>query len=633
MRSKYRKKTKVIKNENIKYKNFLVHTIMVFLCIFPFCVYSHVEQLSELAQKYFPNTKGYTADFFLYHKEKLLFIFAVWLLLFFVGEHIYPEHPIRDIPLRRKTARVTLILIGIYAVCILLSALFSIDKATALWGSCTEYEGIAALFGYLVLFLAGYNYFQSDYHRKILKRGITVLITAICVLALVEFFCGAIYEMGFMKYLIAPEEYRDMAASLSNKEFSGKVTLSFYNPGYLGGLCAMLLPISFGFAFEEEKVWKKCLYLLLAGGLMFTLLGAGSTGPFLAAVAGMFLLFFCLRVDRKQLLLTTGYFFCVLAGIFFLTNMMTKGGMMERFFSVATNQSGQEQQKERFAVTYMELKGRTLEVSTGKHSFQMEEGVSEYLVLETLKFTDENGEEIQTSIDEDGVLYLLGDGYKAVKFTHNGTYLSMELGYDDTVDFYVTEEGFFLVGQNGVALAEIPQSEIKSEFLKELYPIATGRGYMWINTLPILKECLVIGKGPGNFVYAFPQNEVVGLLNTHGSCKFVVDKPHSWYLQIAVNTGVLSLVCVLGLMFRYIKGGIKDYCIRKKNEKKEFKQKESSKETGVIFEKALWAGLTAFCITGLVNDSIVAVNPVFWLLFGVGSCAVDNRRNKERSGG
>lgn len=141
---------------------------------------------------------------------------------------------------------------------------------------------------------------------------------------------------------------------------------------------------------------------------------------------------------------------------------------------------------------------------------------------------------------------------------------------------------------------------------------------MWINTLPVLKECILIGKGPGNFAYAFNQNEVVGLLNKHGSYKFVVDKPHNWYLQIGVNTGLLSLICVLGLMLRYIKSGVTCYCASKNHDKGE----------GMVFEKALWAGLIAFCVTGLVNDSIVAVNPIFWLLFGVGSCAVDNKRGK-----
>ena len=621
MKIKKRQKENIITDENANYKNFLAYTIAVFLIIFPFCVYSHVEQLSELAQQYFSNTEGYTADFFLYHKEILLVTFSVWLVLFFIGEHIYPEHPVGDIPLRRESARVTLYLVGIYALFILLSTMFAKDTQTALWGSCTEYEGIPALVGYLVLFLAGYNYFQSEHRRKILRKALIILMTVISILALVEFFYKPIYELGFMKYLIAPAEYRKMACSLSNKEFIGRVTLSFYNPGYLGGLCAMLLPVCFGFAYEEEKKCRKILYFLLNTGLCFTLLGAGSTGAFLAAMVGMVILFFSLRREKKRLLLAVGELAIILSIGFCMTNTISAGKLGEKLFYVATNQSRGVQQKEQFMVSCMELTEGKLRVSTGEREFVVEEGVIEYLVLETLKFTDKNGNEIPTKVDETGILHLQKEGYEAVQFTYNGSYLSMDLGYEDTVDFYVTENGFALVGQNGVALEQIPQSQITSNSLKKLYPVATGRGYMWVNTIPLLKECLFIGKGPGNFVYVFPQNEVVGLLNTHGSYKFVVDKPHNWYLQIAVNTGVISLIAVLGLMFRYFGRGAYEYCI------------QSRKERGSVFEKTLWAGLMVFCITGLVNDSIVAVNPIFWLLFGVGSCAVDNRRGQRKTGG
>lgn len=617
MKKKYRRTESA---ENVRYKRVLVWTITIFLVIFPFYVYTHVEQLSKVAQQYFQNTSGYVADFFLYHKEKMLLLFSIWLLLFFVGEQIYPEHPIKNIPLRSKNARITLILTGIYAACILLSTLFSTDKQTALWGSCTEYEGMIALLGYLILFLAGYNYFKSEYHRKILKYGMVVLMTIIVLLTLVEFFYKPIYEIGFMKYLIAPAEYREMAASLSNKEYVGKVTLSFYNPGYLGGLCAMLVPISFGLAYEEKSWGRKVLYLILTSGLCFTILGTGTTGPLWAAGIGLFLLCISLWKDRKELLLTIGGLICILVSGFFLINIATMGKMEERIFSAVTNQSNKEQSGQRFVVADLKLDGRKLQVFSDDKTFIMEEGVEKYLVLETLKFTEEDGTEIPTRIEE-GEVHLLADGYEAVKLSYDGIYLAMDLGYEDTIDFYVTDDGFALVGQNGEALEQIPHSVIQSDFWKKIYPIATGRGYIWVNTIPILKECILFGKGPGNFVYAFLQNEVVGLLNTHGSYKFVIDKPHNWYLQMGVNTGLISLVSVLGLMFRYFTRGGKEY----------FREEKWGNKKDV-FEKTLWAGLASFCIAGLVNDSIVAVNPIFWLLFGIGSCAVDNRKNKRNGG-
>lgn len=382
----------------------------------------------------------------------------------------------------------------------------------------------------------------------------------------------------------------------------------------------MLVPISFGLAYEEKSWGRKVLYLILTSGLCFTILGTGTTGPLWAAGIGLFLLCISLWKDRKELLLTIGGLICILVSGFFLINIATMGKMEERIFSAVTNQSNKEQSGQRFVVADLKLDGRKLQVFSDDKTFIMEEGVEKYLVLETLKFTEEDGTEIPTRIEE-GEVHLLADGYEAVKLSYDGIYLAMDLGYEDTIDFYVTDDGFALVGQNGEALEQIPHSVIQSDFWKKIYPIATGRGYIWVNTIPILKECILFGKGPGNFVYAFLQNEVVGLLNTHGSYKFVIDKPHNWYLQMGVNTGLISLVSVLGLMFRYFTRGGKEY----------FREEKWGNKKDV-FEKTLWAGLASFCIAGLVNDSIVAVNPIFWLLFGIGSCAVDNRKNKRNGG-
>lgn len=613
---KTKRKRETISEENLHYKNVIVHIIMAFLVVYPFVVYSYVGLLSEKQQEYLPNKMGYTADFFLYHKEMLLLVFAVWLILFFIGEQIYPQKPFRDIPLRSKHARVTLGLIGIYALCIGASVLFSVDKKTAVWGGSTEYEGMAALLSYLILFLAGYNYFRAPRFRKILKRGLLVLMTVICLLALVEYFYKPIYEIDFLKYFIAPKEQRVMAESLSNQEYVGKITLSLYNPGYLGGLCSLLLPISFGIMYEEEARWRRLLCCFLHVGLWFTLLGTGVTGPFFAAAAGMAVLFVVMRKEGKKLIRSIGVSALFLVIVFFLVNLFTDGAIVRRFLNVVSNSSSEEETSERFVLTGLEISEDAIKVSSGEKSFYVRAELPGLVTPENFTFVNPSGRELQTAVDTSGTIHFLEEGYEAVRFACRDRRLCMDLGYDDTIDFYVTEHSFALVGQNGAAIGEIPQSSIQSESLKKLYPVATGRGYMWVNTLPILTECLFVGKGPGHFTYSFVQNDVVGLVNTHGSCKFVIDKPHNWYLQIAVGTGVISLLAVFALFFRYFKGGFAAYIIR------------AQADDGDIFEKGLWAGLLAFCVTGLVNDSIVTVNPVFWLLLGIGCCAVDNRKIK-----
>ena len=116
-----------------------------------------------------------------------------------------------------------------------------------------------------------------------------------------------------------------------------------------------------------------------------------------------------------------------------------------------------------------------------------------------------------------------------------------------------------------------------------------------------MAECLLAGKGCGNFTFNFVQNEMVGLLNTNGSTKYIIDRPHNWYIQSFVSNGLPYLLSMLALfvfvLLRFIAMAL-------------------NKELG-HFDAGLFGACTGFMITGIINDSCVTVNPVFWLLFGV----------------
>ena len=216
------------------------------------------------------------------------------------------------------------------------------------------------------------------------------------------------------------------------------------------------------------------------------------------------------------------------------------------------------------------------------------------------------------------------DRYRAVKIALDDRLMYIDLGYSGTVEFYLTEDGIKLIGQGSALLDEIPQPRVTG--LESLYSFSTGRGYMWVQSLPLLWESLIVGGGNGTFAFRFRQNEIVGLLNTHGSCKYVMDRPHNWYLQIALSDGVTALICVLALFLWYIIGFIRKYKGKPvMNEPDAFKKAAVSgtvagagNEFG-FFDIGLFLGLTGFMLCGMINDSSVTANPWFWLLLG---CAV-----------
>ena len=133
-----------------------------------------------------------------------------------------------------------------------------------------------------------------------------------------------------------------------------------------------------------------------------------------------------------------------------------------------------------------------------------------------------------------------------------------------------------------------------------------------------MKNCFLLGKGAGNFPFYFVQNDIAGLLKAQGTSHLVIDKPHNWYLQIAVTSGIPALLAILILFVLFVKYGIKFI----------FSKNPERKNNDSIFIICLFTGLCGFMVTGLVNDSIVSVSPFFWFNFGIAFYWLSSIREK-----
>lgn len=582
--------------------------IGAFLILLPFVVYCHVEMLSARSKAFFSHDNGYIADFFLYHKTCFLLATAGMIMLYAMVKFLTTESKKREKTLSKMPRSVQIFLAGT-AICILVSALRAcINKQSDdIWlGICTEREGVFTLLAYLVLFAATFIYFQTKEQQKFLKNCLLMLSVLVAAGSVVEYFVGPIYEIPFMKYIIAPERYRSIAESLSNEAYKSQVALGCYNSGYLGGLCALLFPIAFGAAYESESIKGWIGHGFLCAGLVFALVVSASTGALYATVVSIGLLCVLFRREPKKLFSTIGMIaLCAVIG-FCVGNIATGGRLSDRLYQTVVHPNTVETSEELFEIETMKLEDGVLKVYSKDAMFSVRCGDSKQSGLQELEIRNEEGK-VLNSVIEDGVLSLTDSAYRAVKFQYRNEILYLNLGYEEDVLFYIEEQKICLVGQNGVSLDSIPQPAITG--FEKYYGFATGRGYTWIQSLPILKDCLVIGKGAGNFVFEFQQNEVAGLLNTHGSSQFVVDKPHNWYLQMAVHNGLPSVILFVVLFIVLMKSSVKKYVINKP-------QAKSS-----VFAPTTVIAVTAFAITGLVNDSIVSVNPIFWIVFGL-ACAM-----------
>ncbi|MHB8065560.1 MAG: O-antigen ligase family protein, partial [Ruminiclostridium sp.] len=136
---------------------------------------------------------------------------------------------------------------------------------------------------------------------------------------------------------------------------------------------------------------------------------------------------------------------------------------------------------------------------------------------------------------------------------------------------------------------------------------ASTRGYIWSRSIPLLKDTVLLGHGPDTYAIYFPQNDFSGKLQHLNMTYILVDKPHNMYLQIAINTGVVSLIAFLVFVLWYISSSFSLYFKPKKNDSFYY-----------MAGSACVLSVIGFLVAGLANDSNVNISPIFWIMLGIG---------------
>lgn len=166
-----------------------------------------------------------------------------------------------------------------------------------------------------------------------------------------------------------------------------------------------------------------------------------------------------------------------------------------------------------------------------------------------------------------------------------------------------------VVGYNGM-ITDIEHPETFGFKGRESF--ASGRGYIWSRALPLLKKAVFLGYGPDTFTYIFPQNDIAGKLN-YGAIWVIIGKPHNWYLQIALGSGILSLAFLICFIVWFIIKSMKLLAAHT-----HWQNSGGNSEKRVIL-CAILSAVIGYLITGVFNDSVVAVSPIFWMTLGFGT--------------
>ena len=598
--------------------------LCIFMICLPFISRYHEEPLTELTAKYFSSSSGYITDWFLYYKEIACIVCGLTVSALILAEVLTGKSRGR-IPLLEKSNRPALILCGIYWVLLIISGLAAKHKEAVLLGMLKQYEGLLGVTAYLMLFLAAVNFFTKQNSRDLLTYAVLILSLFAGFWGVMEFFGYPLQETELMARLMSDSEH--LAAARSLHSTSSNVHITFFNSNYFGGFCALMFPVTAAGALGCKEIGPKLMGLFAAALIACGAVLSNSSGGLYSVIGGgamlavVYIIYIARGlVNRKKAAAAFGVI--AAAAVIGLGAALSDGAVRDRVRTVLENGGSEKLTREErleklsrdhFVLADVRAEKNELIMTDHAGSTVRVRAEDDGTGLTEVSYFDLSGRELET-YEKDGYTFFKEPGLKNLSFKLSvSDRLYCELGYKAKLIFDVSG-GRFRPFVHGSYTMEKINSYSGPEFFRTRLNMATGRGFIWGSTLSFIDKCLFIGVGSGNFVTVFPQYDLVSLLEVYKTPAMVVNKPHSWYLGIAADSGVLSLCAVLILLGIFLVRGFRSCVLC------------PVKDGSLHLRLGLYVSVIAFMAVGISNDSYPCVSPVFWVLFGAAWSAVSEKK-------
>lgn len=563
---------------------YLLIPFLLVICLVPLIVYLKVIPLGNTVLEAWTGQSS-NLDFFSYYKAWTLVFLAAILglgLLCLVFSRRY-----RLVPARTKY-----ILLGAYAMLAGLSTLLSDNRSIALRGFIDRYEGIWVILAYCLVMFAGVNIVQSEKAFRTVLIGLLISATLMSVLGLGQFFGQDFLASTMGRKLILPERYEANADKVRFNFGEGTIYGTLYNTNYVGSYMVLIIPIALALLSATKDRKQKMIWGSASLLCTLTLLGSNSRAGYVAAFA-VTLVFAGLRWRslikhwKLSLIMIACAIFALVA-----VNTVSSGRLFDRFGSMIAELDPTR-----------EPSLQTVEVDGGSARLVYREEVLQVSVVDGgLGFSDADGQCLRLKPGEDGKLCFVDERY--AEFSVQASNGIIQIARNMSVlRFGLDDEGLYLADRTGGRVSVEP---VETWGFEGRETLGSSRGYIWSRTIPLIRKTLLIGHGPDTFAFHFPQHDYLGKARFLGDMGRIVDKPHNMYLQTAVQTGLVSLLAVLGIVGLYAVDSLRLYA---------GKPVSGLLRTGGL---ACFLAVVGYMTAGVFNDSVVSVAPVFWGMLGVG---------------
>lgn len=530
------------------------------------------------------------ADFFLVGKMAVTIITALVMLaiilIYTIKRMIRKDSGILHIYSLKNDAcnRNIYISLGVYMLLAVISACMAKGRSSIITGGYAQHETILVIISYGIIFLYTCGVINNQYDMYSFVRVFICGALVIAVIGVFQYFEVDIFESYVGKSIITA--LSGISPSRISGVFEpGMVYVTLYNPNYVGTYVSLALPLSVAGIFVFRRIWGRIISAVLTAALIICLTGSEASAGIAACVISVLATFLLYLFTRNR----TGKYAAIIAvAVLAAVVFGVCGGV--RIFT-----------DDGYYLEAVSINDNRIELTADGTDLYIEEG--KLYNAESMTQEDFPGIMLEEAVSPEGYNgFNIKSGSICMFFTNDNP---LEKYYYRNVYGKYTDD------------VKAADSCIFDKYQK----FATHRGYIWSKTIPLLRKHLLFGCGPDNFIYEFPNNDYLALLN-NGYNASVVTRPHNMYLQTAVQTGVLSLAAFVVIFICYAVSCAKAF-------------NRMGKITDMhIISMALFTSVTGYMICGLAYDSSVCTAPVFWTIIAAGcACNVIIKYDKEKNYG
>ncbi len=559
---------------------FDILVVFILIGITPFLVYFTEYEYTYIGQK----TPKIFNDYFNLIKTRVITYTALTIVVYYVLDYLITEVNLFYNFKLKKYLTLKNAFILIIFLSVVIAFIFSDYKNVALTGAYQRFESIWVHFSYLVIFLFSVNFFKKENSFKYFSYAILLASFVVGVIGTFQFFDYNIILTDFFQKITTGGK-----TTLRSKAIGSYSTLYNTNTSASFSLLMMYI-LSIVILLNKNKVVKS-IGLINFVLIFITFYNSFSEASYLAlflsiGFASMLLLIKILTVyDKRKIIVTVSSLIVIVSACFFFTinNEKFQETVISTFTKVDNFTDWQIIDNNFY---FYNKDDDYILVTTTENSFLLFEG--------------------DTKLYE---IYYDSPERKALNTSNFGSILvfSETQGNKNLLNF----NDFFYISDNGnpSLLRKDYYTEIEyvDFLLFEGYSkLFTNRGYIWSRSLPLFLERPILGYGSDVYFHIFPNEDVAGRAFANFPTTYV-DKPHSIFLNMAINNGIFYLVGFLGIVTLIFKEKIK--LLFNKNVK-----------INILALTLYISGIVAYMINGLTTDNLTIIILYFWVYL-----ALDNK--------